>query len=82
MLYLIDYFLSDGAIPDDNGERAVRVAEPIVPVPASREAKDVVTESQLRKGLLVDFDYAMLTDGETFTFKGTVSAHTFHDLRQ
>lgn len=54
----------------------VPAAEPTVRAPASQEAKEVVPESRLKKGLLVDFDYAMLTDGETFTFKGTVSAHT------
>jgi hypothetical protein len=73
MLYWIALFMSDADNSDDAEEGAVRVAGQLVPASPSQEAKEIAAESRLRKGLLVDFDYAMLTDGETFTFKGTVS---------
>lgn len=73
LYYCFAVLMSDSAVSDCVEENAVPLAGRTDPASASQEAKEVAAESRLRNGLLVDFDYAMLTDGKTFTFKGTVS---------
>ncbi|KAG6371354.1 hypothetical protein JVT61DRAFT_9553 [Boletus reticuloceps] len=69
MLYWSFLLMTIFAVEDEIEESESTV--PVAGVTASQDAKQITYGSHLRKGLLVDFDYAMLTDGKTFTFKGT-----------